>query len=266
MTISEIQHTIDTQWQAFRSCYDTVLQSPVALLNAINSHLANANGKHLRPLLLLLAAGATHNSDANVPQLAAAVELLHNASLMHDDVVDGDDTRRGAASVQHKWNIHVALLAGDYYLARMMHLLHKIDNPSATQTVIETATAMSEGELLQQQVLLQPPAQPDTDMYLQIIRLKTARLIQACCVLGAGKGAATPQRAMEQFGAAYGMAFQLRDDLDDRHKETAPWIPDGNCLRRALAEQCRQARSALQALEPSTHRNALEQLIKFIEI
>lgn len=265
MTLSEITDSVAVQWQAFLTYQEAVLQSDVSLLNSINSYQAEHSGKHLRPLLLLLSAGASNNDSPHLARMATAVELLHNASLMHDDVVDNDDFRRGAASIQHRWNIRVALLTGDYYLARMIQVLNEVGDPAISKTVVATATAMAEGELLQQQLLLDGGS-CDTDTYLRIIERKTARLMQTCCELGANRSDDTALDLLRQFGHHYGMAFQLRDDIDDRNDERLPWIPNSDTLRQLLQQHCDQAREALLALPATAQRDALMQLIKNLEI
>ena len=254
-----------TAWRDFEACRSTVLQSDVALVGDINGYQQEHGGKHLRPLLVLLSAGASDNPSPHTARLATVVELLHSASLMHDDVVDGDDMRRGVPSVQRRWNIRVALLAGDYYLARMMQLLNEVNDTTISQTVVSTAASMAEGELLRQQLLLEGQ-RCDTDTYLRIIDHKTARLMQTCCELGANREDKTVAERLRQFGHAYGMAFQLRDDIDDRNREQSPWIPDSDTLERELRTHCTQARDALQALAPSEQRDALIQLTKNLEI
>lgn len=265
MTINDIIDTVAAQWQAFLRYQKSVLQSDVTLLNLINDYQDEHSGKHLRPLLVLLSASATHSRDTHTAQLATAVELLHNASLMHDDVVDNDDFRRGAASIQHRWNIRVALLTGDYYLARMIQVLNEVGDPAISKIVVATATAMAEGELLQQQLLLDG-GKCDTDIYLRIIERKTARLMQTCCELGTNRNDDTALNLLRQFGHNYGMAFQLHDDIDDSNDEQLPWMPDSDTLRQLLQQHCSQAREALLALPSTVQRDALMQLIKNLEI
>lgn len=263
--VTDLKATVGKAWQDFEACRSAVLQSDVALVDAINSYHQEHGGKHLRPLLVLLSAGASGNTSPHIARLATVVELLHNASLMHDDVVDGDDTRRGAPSVQRRWNIRVALLAGDYYLARMMQLLNEVNDGNIVQTVAATAATMAEGELLQQQLLLEGRG-CDTETYLRIIDHKTARLMQTCCELGANRDDKPVLEQLRQFGHSYGMAFQLRDDIDDRHREQSPWIPDSDTLQQSLRSYCIQARDALRSLDPTPQRNALIQLTKNLEI
>ena len=134
--------------------------------------------------------------------LATAVEMLHNASLLHDDVIDHSDTRRGKPSVNALWNNSVAVLVGDFLLAQVMRILYEVNEPDTTQRVYQTVEAMVEAELLAQEAVVS-----DADRYLRIIDGKTARLFATACALG------NPE--YEEFGLHYGRLFQLRDDIDD---------------------------------------------------
>ena len=182
-----------------------------ALLRQVEAYCASRKGKMLRPRLTLLAADTLDSSDRN-PQrtllAATCVEMLHNASLLHDDVIDNDSTRRGQPSVNTLWNNKVAILVGDYHLVQVMRLLDEMDEPDAARMVNSTVEAMVEAELL---------AMEDTpttkERYLRIIDGKTARLFATACALG--------NPAYEDFGLHYGRLFQLHDDIDDN--EATPW-------------------------------------------
>ena len=199
------------------------------LLHQVESHLAARQGKMLRPRLTLLAAatlGDDHLAAHRTLLLATAVEMLHNASLLHDDVIDRADSRRGQPSVNHLWNSRVAILVGDYHLAMLMRLLDEVDDPDAARRINDTVLAMVEGELLQQEILA--GRQLTADSYLRIIDGKTARLFATACALG------NPE--YEQYGLHYGRLFQLRDDLADgeANEFTAGLIADEELRLSAL--------------------------------
>lgn len=194
------------------------------LLRQVEAYSANRTGKMLRPRMLLAAythkdaAGhrdaASHRDAAGrvstVPRrtllLATAVEMLHNASLLHDDVIDRDLTRRGQPSVNAQWNNAVAVLVGDYHLVSIMQLLSEIGDQSVTDRFIATVKSMVEAELLQQDYsATQPLSSPAT--YLKIIDGKTANLFALAAELG--------DPALRDYGLHYGRLFQLRDDLAD---------------------------------------------------
>ena len=184
------------------------------LLRQVEQYTAARQGKMLRPRLTLLAAATLGNEflcSRRTLLLATCVEMLHNASLLHDDVVDSSMERRGQPSVNARWNSRVAVLVGDYHLAQIMALLDEVDEPDASRLVNRTVMAMVEGELLQQEVIA--GLELTQDNYLKIIDGKTARLFSTACALG------NPDYA--DFGLHYGRLFQLRDDIADG--EDTPW-------------------------------------------
>lgn len=175
------------------------------LLQQVEAYATERLGKMLRPQLTLLAADTLGQADSRrTILLATAVEMLHNASLLHDDVIDHSDSRRGKPSVNVQWNSTVAVLVGDYHLASIMDLLLEVNDSDASRRISDTVRAMVEAELLQQEVTELPS---DKDTYLAIIDGKTARLFATACALG------NPE--YEEFGLHYGRLFQLRDDLAD---------------------------------------------------
>ncbi|MBQ9417414.1 MAG: polyprenyl synthetase family protein [Bacteroidales bacterium] len=183
------------------------------LLHHVEQYVAATQGKMLRPRMLLLAA-ATRGEDALAERrtllLATAVEMLHNASLLHDDVIDCAADRRGRPSVNHRWSNPIAVLMGDYLLALTMQLLHEAGDAEATGYINHTVAAMVEAELLAQEVAASTDGHSsvsDCATYLRIIDGKTALLFATACALG--------NPAYEEFGLHYGRLFQLRDDMAD---------------------------------------------------
>ena len=184
------------------------------LLRQVEQHLAGRTGKMLRPRLTLLAAATLGDDTLNARRttlMATAVEMLHNASLLHDDVIDHADTRRGQPSVNAQWNSQIAILVGDYHLAQLMQLLDEADDHEATRLINRTVIAMVQGELLQQEILA--GTELTRDNYLKIIDAKTARLFATACALG--------NPLYHDFGLHFGRLFQLLDDIDDG--EDTPW-------------------------------------------
>ena len=181
------------------------------LLHDVEHHVTSRRGKMLRPLMTLMAAstlGEDHLNSRRTLLLAVCVEMLHNASLLHDDVIDRAETRRGNPSVNAQWNNATAVLVGDYHFASIMDLLDEVDDREATRRVNKTVKAMVEAELLAQEVdSWQLPT------YLRIIDGKTAQLFAIAAAFG--------NPAYEEFGLHYGRLFQLRDDLADG--EAPPW-------------------------------------------
>lgn len=179
------------------------------LLRQIGEHIASRTGKLLRPHMLLAAAATRGPETLNSHRtllLAVAVEMLHNASLLHDDVLDHATTRRTLPSANALWGNNVAVLAGDYLLAQTMTLLHEADDPDAAQRINNTVKLMVEAELLQHQ-LLSGALQPSAELYLQIVDGKTAALFATAAALG--------NPLYNDFGLHFGRLFQLQDDIAD---------------------------------------------------
>ena len=181
------------------------------LLRKIEEYVTSRSGKMLRPRLTLLAAATLGDEQLHSRRtilLATAVEMLHNASLLHDDVIDRADTRRGQPSVNAQWGNATAVLVGDWLLAQIMHLLDEVDDRNATRLINRTVLEMVESELLQLHSNNLSTYQPiNLSTYLRIIDGKTARLFATACALG--------NPLYEDFGLHYGRLFQLRDDIAD---------------------------------------------------
>lgn len=192
--------------QVRREYLRRMTQGDDALLRQVEDYISTRNGKMLRPRLLLQAA-ATLGDDVlhsrRTLLLAVCVEMLHNASLLHDDIIDRADTRRGQPSVNARWGNATAVLVGDWLLAQIMRLLDEVDDRDATRRVNDTVIDMVQSELIQQEC----PSPIDTATYLRIIDGKTARLFATACALG------NPD--YESFGLHYGRLFQMRDDIAD---------------------------------------------------
>ncbi len=206
---------IEDRLQQVRAEYlRRISQGDSTLLRQVQHHLASRTGKMLRPRILLLAAATLGPDRLLAPRtllLAVAVEMLHNASLLHDDVIDRSPTRRGQPSVNARWNNAVAVLVGDYLLALVMQLLDEINDPDAARLVNQTVLSMVQAELLAQQ-LDTDNSHLTPDNYLTIIDGKTANLFATAAALG--------NPAYRDFGLHYGRLFQLRDDIDD-HEENS---------------------------------------------
>ena len=175
------------------------------LLQQVEQYVVAHEGKMLRPQLTLLAAATLGDAVLNSRRtllMATCVEMLHNASLLHDDVIDHADSRRGRPSVNAQWDSTVAVLVGDYHLAQIMQLLDEANDADASRMVNKTVIAMVEAELLAKET-----ADLSKERYLCIIDGKTARLFATACALG------NPE--YEDFGLHYGRLFQLRDDIAD---------------------------------------------------
>ena len=214
----------------FERRFQQSLSTRVALLNRIMTYIVKRKGKQIRPILVFLSAGIHGEISDKTYRGAALVELLHTATLIHDDVVDDSLERRGFFSLNALWKNKIAVLVGDYLLSR--GLLLSIDNGDFDLLGISSTAVkmMSEGELLQLEksrtLNLQEPE------YFDIIRMKTASLIASCCAMGARSVISDPEviEKMRLFGEYVGIAFQIKDDLFDFGDENTG-KPSGNDIK-----------------------------------
>ena len=218
MDNSSIIKGLGSDWTAVKNLLRDVLASDVRLLDDINTSLLSNSGKMLRPILTLYVARACNQSRICDESLrsAAAVELLHNATLLHDDVADEAATRRGSPTVYSQYGPVPAVLIGDYWLARAVGLL--VESPDLKWLVKKfagTLTDLAEGEMLQQQKAFS--SDTTIEDYLRIIYCKTASLFVTACESGARSVNASDgmMKAAGDYGRALGMAFQIRDDILD---------------------------------------------------
>lgn len=201
----------------FEQKFQLSMSSKVALLNRITHYIVNRKGKQMRPMFVFLVSKMVSNGDVNERTYrgASVIELIHTATLVHDDVVDDSNRRRGFFSVNALWKNKIAVLIGDYLLSK--GLLLSIDNNDfdLLKIISIAVREMSEGELLQ----IEKARKLDITeaIYYEIIRQKTATLIAACCSLGAASVKPESQHVetMRKFGELIGMAFQIKDDLFD---------------------------------------------------
>jgi octaprenyl-diphosphate synthase len=215
MTLDDITKPINGHLDEFNKYLDELMSSDVSLLNLILKYITRKRGKQVRPVALFLAARVCGDINKRSYTAAAMIELLHTATLIHDDVVDGSRVRRGIASINAEWNNKIAVLIGDFLLAR--GLLSAIDGDEFRflKATSKAVKRMSEGELLQ--IEKSKKFDVDEDTYYKIISFKTASLLSACCELGALSANASEDQteAMVVFGENLGMAFQIKDDIFD---------------------------------------------------
>jgi octaprenyl-diphosphate synthase len=215
------------------SLMESVLRSDISLLDATNRSLLGHSGKLLRPVLSLLAAGACGGRTEDSVRFAAAVELLHNATLLHDDVVDGSAERRGRPTVMNLLGSPASVLIGDFWLVKCIGCLLSADRYSeeAVRLFAKTIADLAEGEMLQ----LQKADDCDTEEedYFRIIYCKTASLFETACRSAALSVAAPAEYAdaLARYGRELGMAFQIRDDMLDYGDGVAIGKPTGQDLR-----------------------------------
>ena len=246
------------EMEEFESRFAEALRGSVLPMDEVLRYVEAAPGKRLRPWLVFLSARLFGEINDTTRRTALFVELLHTATLIHDDVVDGSDMRRGQPSVNARWNSQVAVLAGDYLLAKAMRLLSNPEDHLILKEMLDVAMKMSEGELLQNG----KRRTENGKLYLEIITRKTARLIQACCVCGAMSVNSSLLTScylpLSDFGLNYGLVFQMRDDIDDGEN-----VEMAKALLPVYQEK---ALKALEALEPMvSDKEALESLRTLVE-
>ena len=219
MDLQIIKKHLGRDWVAVTDMIGDVLNSDIARLKSLNDSVLSNSGKQLRPVLSLLVARACSSEgkteDASI-RYAAASELLHNATLFHDDVADGSDTRRGAPTVNALMGPNVSVLVGDYWLVKAMNVILLSDSDiRAIRIFSKTLGDLAEGEMLQ----LQKSVSVDTDeqAYLRIIYSKTASLFEAACLSAAVSVGASEilEKAASDYAVALGLAFQIIDDILD---------------------------------------------------
>jgi octaprenyl-diphosphate synthase len=207
-SLEQIISPIAAELAQFEAFFRQTLRSETEPMDTIICYVLETTGKRLRPLLVLLSAKLFGEVNEQTLRAATFVEMVHTATLIHDDVVDDADIRRSNSSVKARFGNLSAVLAGDYLLAKAMLLLGKPNDHAILQEMLNTTAAMSEGELMQAN---------GADQYLEIITRKTAMLMRSCCVAGALSVGATPEQIekIAEFGLHFGIVFQLRDDLND---------------------------------------------------
>ena len=253
MTVKEILAPIETEMQLFEVRFHESMKSKVPLLDKITHYIIRRKGKQMRPMFLFLTAKMLGEVNDKTYQSASLVELLHTATLVHDDVVDDANERRGFFSVNALWKNKIAVLVGDYMLSRV--LLHSIENENirALQIVARAVREMSEGELLQ----IEKARKLDIteEVYFEVIRQKTASLIATVCEAAAASVDREDMApTMRQFGELVGLAFQIKDDIFDYGTPENIGKPTGNDIRErkmtlpliyALASSDRDVRKEL---------------------
>ena len=203
------------------------MQSSVPLLDRIMHYIVKRKGKQMRPMFVFLSAGLNGGISESTYRAASLIELLHTATLVHDDVVDDSNLRRGFFSINAIWKNKIAVLVGDYLLSRGLLLSVEHEEFELLKIVSTAVRKMSEGELLQ--IEKARKLDINEEIYYDIIQAKTASLIASCCATGASSVNATKESvtSMHDFGQAVGMAFQIKDDLFDYEQAEKTGKPRG---------------------------------------
>ena len=230
MRVEEIIAPVEKELAEFEQFFSSTMKSDVPLLDKVTHYLVKRKGKQIRPLFVFLSCKMFSETNAKSFDAAALVELLHTATLVHDDVVDDANERRGYFSVNALWKNIIAVLVGDYMLSRILLLSIEKQNTDLLAIIARSVREMSEGELLQ----IEKARKLDIteEVYFEVIRKKTASLIATCCEAGyLASGGTTHREVMRLFGEKVGLSFQLKDDIFDFGSAAEIGKPTGNDIR-----------------------------------
>lgn len=252
--MQDIRTVVASEFAAVNQLIIDQLHSDVALVENIGHYIVDAGGKRLRPLLVLLAAGASGSIDSHHITLATVIEFIHTATLLHDDVVDVSSLRRGRPTANAEWGNASSVLVGDFLYSRAFQLLVAIGDIPVMQLLSDTTNRIAEGEVLQ----LVRAGDPETDetSYLDIIERKTAVLFAAACA-GAARLNQQPEPiidALYRFGLHLGNAFQLADDLLD-------YTGDPELMGKQLGDDLAEGKPTLPLIYTLAHGDAAERAV-----
>ncbi len=260
MEIQDIRALIADDMQAVDALIQAQLRSDVVLINQLGAYIVNSGGKRLRPMLVLLAAAACDYRAVARQPLAAIIEFIHTATLLHDDVVDASDLRRGRETANAIWGNEASVLVGDFLYSRAFQMMVDIGSVAVMRILADTTNTIAEGEVMQ----LLNCNDPDTTeaRYMAVIRCKTAKLFEAAAQLPAVAGNADAELidALAAYGDHLGMAFQLVDDaldysgdsmalgknVGDDLAEGKPTLPLIHAMRHGDAESVAVIRQAIE--------------------
>ena len=253
--LADIKRPVEAEWKRYERLMHDYMQADERLQQTVLQYIAARSGKQLRPLIVLLCAQLCNPITDKTLRAAVALEMLHNASLVHDDVVDSSDTRRGQPAIHTQWSNKVAVLTGDYMLAKVIGLVAEVRNIRILEIVSNLGRNLSSGEMLQ--LHFGQSMWIDEERYMRVIDQKTAQLFQACAEAGAESAGCTPRQrtALREYGRLLGLCFQIKDDifdysdLEELGKPTMSDLRDGKvtlplieALRRAPQEEAAEIR------------------------
>ena len=259
-SLDSIRKPVEEELRNFDAVFRNTMRSQVALVDVVTRYILRQKGKRVRPLLVMLSAKLCGEINESTYRAATLIELLHTATLVHDDVVDDADTRRGLASINAVWKNKVAVLMGDYLLSRGLLLSLQYHDHYFLNSTANAVKRMSEGELLQ----IQKSRQLDIDeeTYIKIISDKTGSLFSACTDIGAASSTQDQgkRNLLKEYGENVGLSFQIRDDLLD-------YLGRKNILGKSTGSDIKEKKLTLPliyALQHSSRRDATHAL-RFIK-
>ena len=260
MEIEDVYALIKSDMDAVNDTIKRRLYSEVVLINQVGHHIINSGGKRLRPVLVLLSARALGYQGERHIDLAAIIEFIHTATLLHDDVVDSSEQRRGQETANSLWGNEASVLVGDFLYSRSFQMMVDVGEMRVMDILAETTNTIAEGEVLQ--LLNCHDADTTEDRYIKVIHYKTAKLFEAASRLGAVLSGSDPdlERTMTSYGMHLGTAFQLVDDVldysapgEDIGKNVGDDLADGkptlpliHAMRNGTPEQATLVRRAIE--------------------
>ncbi|SDF19949.1 polyprenyl synthetase family protein [Sporolituus thermophilus] len=248
---------VEADLRAVEQALAEIIHSPVDQLTQVGRHLLQAGGKRLRPALYLLCAKSRQGETRALVPVAVAIEMIHMATLVHDDVIDNAATRRGLPTANSRWGNHVSVLSGDFLFAKAFSTVARHATPAMLRILTDVVCSMCEGEILQIRDTFS--VEQSEEDYLVRIAKKTADFIAASCELGGLSAGLAPDEvaALRRYGHAVGMAFQITDDILDITATSAQLgKPAGNDLRQGILTL-----PVLYALQHSPCREELRRLV-----
>lgn len=282
-SISDIRQPIESEWKRYEKVLHETLRADDKVQQRVLDYILSQRGKQLRPLVVLLCAQICNPITDKSLRSAVALDLLHNASLVHDDVVDNSDMRRGQPAVHTQWTNKVAVLMGDYMLAKVIGLVAEVRNIRILEIVSSLGQSLSSGEVLQ--LHYGASMWIDEAQYMKIIDQKTAQLFQACAEAGAESAGCTQRQrtALREYGRLLGLCFQIKDDifdysdLEEIGKPTMSDLRDGKvtlplieALRRAPQDEAEAIKAkgewlvAKEEREQKEEAKVLEEVKSFV--
>ena len=260
MSFEALQTFLADDMKAVDAVIRERLHSEVVLVRQVSEYIVNSGGKRLRPVLVILSSGCFGYQGRAHHELAAVVEFIHTATLLHDDVVDESDLRRGKETANALFGNAASVLVGDFLYSRAFQMMVSVNDMRVMQILSDATNVIAEGEVLQ--LLNCHDADIDEENYLKVIRYKTAKLFEAAARLGAVIGGGTPEqeKAMAQYGMHLGTAFQLIDDVldysgnssetgknvGDDLAEGKPTLPLLYAMKNGTPEQAAAIREAIE--------------------
>lgn len=244
--LARIRQLIPTEMDELEFQLSRAYQSEISLINEVCHHIVNAGGKRIRPLCLLLATQALNYSSKNAILAAAAIEYIHTATLLHDDVVDESDLRRNAPTARKIWGNMASILVGDYLYSQAFALLVSLDRPEIMSILVKTTTLLAEGEAFQL-MNRRNPHLTEAD-YRYIIQNKTGVLFETSTLLAAtlANATSTQTQALMQYGMHLGLAFQMVDDALD-------YQGDRECIGKNIGDDLADGSPTLPLIYAMTH-------------